>query len=384
MTILGTPTNLLATVVNGNSIKLTWNDVQGAQDSAEEGYLIERKVSGGEWMLLKSLVYPGSNGYTDTDNIVADTGYYYRVRGYLTESNAYIYFGKRTGAWSSPEGLIRSADGLYFWLSDTGANRIRKYDVDLTTAQVSVFGSSGSGASDDSFSSPKGIEDNGSGQLYICDSGNHRIKKMSTGGSFVFEIGSSGTGNDQFNSPCGIALQSSLLYIADRDNHRIMIRSSSNLSYVGKFGSSGSGDSQFAQPYGVAVDANYIFVTDKDNDRIQVFNLASPYAKVGEFGKLNSSGLTAGVGDVGAVIKPTGICKSGTNVYVSDSTNSRIQIFQAVPPFSYVGKTGTNGTGNGQFTLNGAYGITITGSKIYVIDKAFNSNAGRIMAFNNS
>ena len=377
MTTIATPSGLTATVVNGNSVKLDWVD----NSTNEQGFLIERKTTG-DYTLL-AVVAANVITYTDA-TVVADTGYYYRLRGYLTESNAYIYFGKRTGAWGSPEGLIRSADGLYFWLSDTGANKIRKYDVDLTTAQVSVFGSSGSGAGNDSFSSPKGVEDNGGGQLYICDSGNHRIKKMSTGGSFVAEIGSSGTGNDQFNSPCGIALQSSLLYIADRDNHRIMIRNSSNLSYVGKFGSSGTGDSQFAQPYGVAVDANYIFVTDKDNDRIQVFNLASPYAKVGEFGKLNSSGLTAGVGDLGAVIKPTGICRSGTNVYVSDSTNSRIQIFQAVPPFSYVGKTGSNGTGNGQLTLNGAYGITITGSKIYVIDKAFDSNAGRIMAFNNS
>lgn len=383
MTTIATPSGLTATVVNGNSVKLDWVD----NSNNEQGFLIERKTTG-DYSLL-AVVAANVITYTDA-TVVADTGYYYRLRGYLTESNAYIYFGKRTGAWSSPEGLIRSADGFYFWLSDTGANRIRKYDVDLTTAQVSVFGSSGSGAGNDSFSSPKGIEDNGAGHLYICDSGNNRIKKMTTGGSYVNEVGSSGTGNSQFNSPCGIALQSSLLYIADRDNHRIMIRNSGDLTYVGKFGkddatgASGSGDGEFIQPYGVAVDANYIFVTDKDNDRIQVFNLASPYAKVGEFGKLNSSGLTAGVGDVGAVIKPTGICISGAKVFVSDSSNSRIQIFQAVPPFSYVGKTGSNGTGNGQFTLNGAYGITITGSKIYVIDKAFNSNAGRIMAFNNS
>lgn len=402
MTILGTPTNLLATVVNGNSIKLTWDDIQGAQDSAEEGYLIERKVSGGEWMLLKSLVYPGATGYTDTNNIVADTGYYYRVRGYLTVSTVYIYVGKIVGVgWNAPESISVSGSGANLWISDTGNNKMRKYNRALyVDGHVEHFNFNGSGDACGVFSSPKGLADSGSGTIYFCDSGNNRILKYTyasdsaTSPDVPAYATKSDSADTSFNSPCDIEVYSSLLYVTDRDNHRIQIRNTSNLGYSSKFGGEGSavGDKKFSSPWGIAVDADNIYICDKGNDRVQIYNRTS-FEYVGQFGWLNAAGLgrlNAGgsvdsgtlITDNGRLNQPTGIYVTSTKIYVSDSGNGRIQIFQKAAPYTYIGKTGTLGTGNGQFVASGLFGISL-GSYIFAMDKAA-SSTGRVTIFNNS
>ena len=205
----------------------------------------------------------------------------------------------------------------------------------------------------------------------------------------------SDSADTSFNSPCGIALYSSLLYVTDRDNHRIQIRNTSNLGHSDHFGTEGTavGDKKFSSPWGIAVDADYIYICDKGNDRVQIYNRVSPYAYVGQFGWLNAAGLgrlNAGgsvdsgtaITDNGRLYQPTGIHVSSTKIYVSDSGNGRIQIFQKAAPYTYMGKTGTAGTGNGQFVVSGLFGISI-GAYIFAIDKSA-SSTGRVTIFNNS
>ena len=374
MTTIATPSGLTATVVNGNSVKLDWVD----NSNNEQGFLIERKTTG-DYSLL-AVVAANVITYTDT-TVVADTGYYYRLRGYLTESNAYIYVDKFGSglSWLGPEGIHISADGTYLYLSDTGNNRIRKYLRDSPyTVQGGNWPIGGSGTGNGQFSAPKGVFDSSS-YIFVCDSGNDRIQKFTMSGVYEAKIGSNGTGNDQFKSPCGIVASGGNLYITDRDNHRIHKRDTSNsLAYVAKFGSAGSGNGEFNEPYGIDVDTDFIYVCDKNNNRVQVFNIASPFGYVGQFGSLNSSGVAGSITDNGRLQLPTGIVVYGSYLYVTDRSNERIQIFQKAPPYTYVGKTGTAGSGNGQFVS--VYGIDVNATKIYAVD----ADNARVTIFNNS
>ncbi|MEK7353203.1 MAG: hypothetical protein AABZ77_01690, partial [Chloroflexota bacterium] len=89
---------------------------------------------------------------------------------------------------------------------------------------------------------------------------------------FLRQWGSSGSGNGQFNSPLGVAVDSAgNVYVADSGNHRIQKFTSSG-QFITKWGASGSLDGQFNSPNGVAVDsAGNVYVADTFNNRIQKF-----------------------------------------------------------------------------------------------------------------
>jgi DNA-binding beta-propeller fold protein YncE len=86
-----------------------------------------------------------------------------------------------------------------------------------------------------------------------------------------------------------------------------------------KWGSRGSGDGQFSYPLGVAVDASgNVFVADSDNDRIQVFNSSGTFLSRWGF---------SGSGN-GQFYSPSGVAVDASgNVFVADTDNSRIQKF---------------------------------------------------------
>jgi hypothetical protein len=96
---------------------------------------------------------------------------------------------------------------------------------------VGEFGSAGSG--DDEFNGPRGMSTDGE-HLYICDTGNVRIKKHTMAGTFVKEVGSPGAGNLQFggSSPCACACDGIYLFVCDYGNLRVQKLLASDLSYV--------------------------------------------------------------------------------------------------------------------------------------------------------
>jgi DNA-binding beta-propeller fold protein YncE len=140
-----------------------------------------------------------------------------------------------------------------------------------------------------------------SGNVYVADTGNYRIQKFTSTGTFLLQWGSSGTNPGQFQSPVGIATDASgNVYVADQltriqefTSDGLFITSWStgacyiaidpegniyatdNISAVWKFspshdlltewGTLGSGNGQFRYPTGIAVDpSGNIFVADPD------------------------------------------------------------------------------------------------------------------------
>ncbi|MGH9909413.1 MAG: 6-bladed beta-propeller [Nitrososphaerales archaeon] len=157
---------------------------------------------------------------------------------------------------------------------DSGGNIIAVTNDNLvklnpTGTEIWRIGSSGSG--DGQLSSPQGVAVDGTGNIYVADTSNHRIQKFNSAGVYQSQFGSPGSGNGQFNLPQGVTVDGTgNIYVADTSNHRIQ-KFNSTGAFVSKFGSLGSGNGQLSSPQGVTVDNSSIYVVDTNNNRIQVF-----------------------------------------------------------------------------------------------------------------
>ncbi len=205
---------------------------------------------------------------------------------------------------------------------------------------VSELGQSGN------LNSPHGMAVDAEGFVYVADSNNHRIVKLSPTGQVVQTLDSTwwrgvsnwkpGCLNDadqplaladgEFCEPWGLDVgPDGKLYVADTWNHRVQIFDPSG-EFIGKFGgfgqisgSASTAPSQFYGPRDVALDdQGRIYVSDTGNKRVQVFD--SNLAHLFSFG---GPGIVEGRLDepVGLAIGPADL------IYVADTWNQRIQAF---------------------------------------------------------
>jgi DNA-binding beta-propeller fold protein YncE len=110
----------------------------------------------------------------------------------------------------------------------------------------------------------------------------HRgIKVFDSDGNFLFKFGSLDLGDDEFGARSGIAVDSSgRIYVTDRTYHNVQIFDNDG-NFLYKFGTLGNNDGQFSIPSGIAVDSTRIYVVDSENNRIQVFQIDE--ARIPEF-----------------------------------------------------------------------------------------------------
>ncbi len=255
-----------------------------------------------------------------------------------------------------PAGIAVDGAGNVY-VADSGNNRIQKFDSSGT--YLTQWGTSGTG--NGQFNSPFGVAVDTQGNVYVVDTGNYRIQKFNSSGGYLTQWGSLGTGNGQFNSPAKVAADSSgNIYVADSGNNRIQKFDSSG-TYLAQWGSLGNGNGQFASPSGVAVDASdNVFVTDINNHRIQKFNSSGVY--------LTQWG-TSGNGN-GQFDGPFGVAvDTPGNIYVADSGNNRIQKFDSGG--TYLTQWVSLGTGNGEFDHPAEVAVDTSGN-VYVADSGNN------------
>lgn len=194
-------------------------------------------------------------------------------------------------------------------------------------------------AVDSRFRSPQNVIGDGAGGLLVVDRENQRIRRINAAGEVSIFAGSSwgsqeGTGASiRFSWLGGIARDSSgNVYVADSGNHTIRKISPAGVSstLAGKAGEFGSADgtgsaARFYQPQGIAVDVNgNVYVADSNNQTIRRITPAGVVSTVA--GKVGSYGGTDGLGAQANFVYPTALAFDSKGVlYVADSSASTIR-----------------------------------------------------------
>lgn len=223
--------------------------------------------------------------------------------------------------------------------------------VDLKGQMTIYAGTGSSGFSGDGgkavearLNVPAGLAFDKSGNLYIADRNNHRIRKVDTRGtiSTVAGTGTAGFTGDggpaikaQLNHPSGIAFDGKgNLFFSDRSNERIRkIDSNGNIStYAGNGKEGFKGDSGPAlqasldKPFGIAFDRKgNLYIADRGNNRVRKVNPQGIMTTVAGDGGFFFSGDN-GPAYRASVAGPTGVVVDDQGVlYIADRNNNRIR-----------------------------------------------------------
>lgn len=294
-------------------------------------------------------------------------------------------------SFSNVQGIAIDASNNLI-VADLSNNKIRK--VTTATLLVSTIAGTGSSGTDDGsvsvakFSAPSSVCLDPSGNIYVADYYNHMIRKIS-GGVVTTFAGTGAVGSTDgaalsatFNYPYDLCFDSfGNLYVSDTENNKIRkITPSGVVSTFAGSGSAGSADgigalSSFDFNKGISIDANNnLYVAEYNSNKIRKISpsgLVSTFAGSGSIGSLDASGTSASFNH------PSDVCIDGLgNVYVADSDNNKIRKITATGVVTTIAGS-TYGYIDGSELVakfNSPVGIAIDGaSNIYVTSDGSNN-----------
>jgi sugar lactone lactonase YvrE len=283
-----------------------------------------------------------------------------RVQKFTDNGTFLSTFGNPDNGLNSP-GWVAVDGSAHVFVADEAAAVFAVKKFDNVGTFLTDWGSAGAPqffGINGVFDIPEGAAVDGSGNVFIVDSGvASRVQTFTTSGTFLTKWG-----NGQLTNPYGIAVDGSgNVFVADTDDNRIAKFDNTGTVLLTAWGSGGSADGQFNHPTGIAVDGSgNVFVTDLKNNRIQKFDNTGMFRTT-----WGVPGSFAGQFDF-----PSGVAVDGSgNVFVVDTFNARVQVFDNNGTF--LTTWGTPGSGNGQFGAmgHGPEGVAVDGSgNVYVVD----------------
>eukprot|EP00731_Ephydatia_muelleri_P033424 Em0029g30a len=319
------PTELQATLKRVQTISLTPNQHSNVTVSVQTDDLVRKLSKLGEIIVFFSS--PSSSTWTSTSVARVGTRYHVKVQSKTSIREGYPHGGvevkgemrSKTHNGAVVYGEVEDhRDGTYtitltpqtagphqllMGHSYPSAHEGEEKPVDTTTLQVreysasydsrteavqvcgvtssqrkNTIGSSGSG--DGQFSSPFSIPIKGD-VLYVADTGNHRVQKLTSSGKFLHKFGKEGSGQGQFNAPRAAIIDSNnKLIVSDFKNHTIQIFNA-NGGWLLTIDGNSSGNHSFQYPWGLALDPQgNIHVAAFGSNTIKVFTKEGVYVRM--------------------------------------------------------------------------------------------------------
>ncbi len=246
--------------------------------------------------------------------------------------------------FNNPGGIAATAAGI-LTVADTANATVRR--VTATGVVTTLAGSASNRGNADgpgvsaTFSAPVGLALDGSERFWVADATNHTIRRIATDGTVSTQAGRAGTAgttdgaaaNALFNQPRGIAIDASgNVYVADTTNNTIrkISPAMSATTLAGLAGVNGATDgvgsaALFNNPGGLAVDGTgNIYVADTGNSSIR--RISPDGAVVTIVGMSGVAGLKDGTGSEAWLNQPRAVAMdSSGNLYVADTGNAAIR-----------------------------------------------------------
>ena len=295
-----------------------------------------------------------------------------------------------------PNGIFAGTSGIVY-IAASGNNKIRMVSsagIITTFAGTGTAGSGGDGGAAISaqLSYPFGVSVDISGKMYIADQCNTKIRMVTNG--LITTLAGTGIGGStgdggvatsaKLNNPFGVSVDiSGNVYIADYGNNKIRMVTNTGIittfAGTGAFGSSGdSGAATSAQlynPTGVSVGlSGNVYIADSYNQKIRMV------ASTGIITTFAGTGIGGSSGDGGAATSaqlyyPNGVSVDiSGNVYIADQVNYKIRMVTntgIITSLAGTGTKGSNGDGGAATSaqLNDPAGVSVDiYGNVYIAD----------------
>ena len=246
-------------------------------------------------------------------------------------------------SFNYPYGVATDSAGNVY-VTDTSNSIIRKITptglVTTLAGVAQVIGHADGTGTAASFAYPTGIATDSTGNIYVADASNHTIRKITPAGVVTTVAGVAGVPGHadgvgtaaSFNYPGGVATDSmGNIYVADTSNHTIrkitparVVTTLAGTATVAGFADGVGTAASFNYPYGVATDsAGDVYVADTLNNAIRKI---TPAGVVTTLAGTGTAGHADGTGAAASFNRPNGVATDGAgNIYVADTNNSIIR-----------------------------------------------------------